>query len=131
MENKTEQAEENGQQLEQDILTCTVELRGKVYTFYLRMISMLEDTQLRQRFSEIAVMEDPVKKAEANYRINVEALTQFAVKAPLLPYKAEQSPLAAVAVKELFEDFTPAKDWIAEFIVRDFQTQLVPKVSFL
>lgn len=118
--------------LEQDLLTATATVGGLTYTFGLRHISMLEDIQLRERFSKNQEIQDPAEKAKGNYEINVDALAEFAVKVPELagePVSDIADPKAAT--RAFFEPFSGKKDWIAEFVIRDFQKQLVPSVSFL
>ncbi len=97
-------------------------------TFHLRMISVTEENQLRQKMFGITEAE----KAEKSYQNNVAMLADLSVKLPDGMYD-EAVPKCPVdqAVKSYFAEQSILKERIAEYAVRGYFIKLQPDVSFL
>lgn len=124
-------AENTGtKQIEQDKITIKVTLAGKSATFPLRMISMAEEMQLRQRYTGLTDSSEKGSVSDQEWQINVDALKEFSLSGDVqVDDPAEKAPHIPVA--EFFHQRTPTKERMAEYAVRGFLSKLAPDVSFL
>lgn len=114
---------------------------GNKITFFLRMIGLVEETQIRQR--SVALTDD--EKATKEYETNVQILKDLSVDKPngLYPPRpeshdaadktkyAEDFPTAFAMVEEFFRDKSVLKERIAFYAVRGYFVRLSPEESFL
>jgi len=114
-------------QIEQDAITVVAKLAGKSARFTLRMISMQEEQQLRQRFTALNDG-DQTDRIEKEYQINKDALIKF----NLADVEQEQigESLKYISITDFFAERTPFTERIAEFVTRGFLQQLNPEISF-
>jgi hypothetical protein len=106
---------------------------NEAITFHLRMISVAEDSKFLQKFIDLA---DDDAKTDKEYQIYVDALADWAVEMPMRSNgDGKDKPLGKsdpqVAIKEYFAQRTPKKEWVADYAIRAFRSQLQPDVSFL
>lgn len=118
-----------------------VQFRGTTLNLSLRLISVLEDTEYQQRFTQIADKKGEAR-ANAEYRIFADALAAWSAEMPTTSNsktdaKGEpvitpiaKSGTAADAVKAFFAEKTPAKEWIAVTAVSTYRGELFPSVIF-
>jgi hypothetical protein len=117
-------------------ISVKTKLGNEVAIFHLRMISSVEERELRQRYTDLK--ED--EKADKDYKINVDALAEFSVEVPQTEDdKGQFIPLVnfekygdpASAVREYFEQRGNVKERIANYAVIAFMNRLTPEISFL
>lgn len=118
-----------------------VRFRDTTLNLSLRLISVLEDTEYQQRFTQIADKKGEARAA-AEYKIYADALAAWAAEMPTTSNgktneKGEPviTPIAkagevADAVKAYFAEKTPAKEWIAVTAVSTYRGELFPSVIF-
>lgn len=120
-------------------ISLSVGFKSEKPIFHLRMISVTEEQEYLQRFSDIA--DNDVEKADKTYQILVDGLKSFASDFPqkteivegketkvLLVEKAS-SPSDAIA--KYFEEKSVVKERIANTAILAFRNQMQPDVSFL
>jgi hypothetical protein len=121
--------------MNKETISFNIEGRGENLTLHLGMISVAEDTQYTQRFSQIADLKDKAK-ADKEYQIYVDSLAEWASEMPTRKNGdggdhplGEGSP--ADAIRAYFGERSNAKEWIAVTAVSAFRNSLYPRVSFL
>ena len=102
--------------------------------FSLKQINVKEDSDLIQRFIDIA---DEGDKSEATYKVKAEFLAEYATPFPTdlkkdgkkvaRPDDALDSP---EAMKAFFDDADVDKDWLSETAVNTLRNRHAPSVSF-
>jgi hypothetical protein len=103
--------------------------------FALRMISVADESAFIQRFVDLA---DDGSRAEKHFGIYVDALADWSVEMPMLiNAEGKETPVGkkgedpASAVRSYFADRTTAQEWLADYAIRAYRSQLQPNVSFL
>lgn len=120
-------------QIEQETITIRVSLAGKAVILSMRMLSMTEESQLRQRYSGLTDSTEKGTVADQEWLINRDALKEFAADGDLqviTTSAADQKP-EPVPVAEYFSQRSAFKERVAEYAVRGFLSKLAPDVSFL
>ncbi|HEX8248967.1 MAG TPA: hypothetical protein VF599_12390 [Pyrinomonadaceae bacterium] len=114
---------------------------GNTITFFLRMIGIAEESQLRQKMFGLTEAE----KAEKQYQLNVDMLADLSVQMPdgMFPNKPkelgpgtqptyiENFSTPAEAVRAFFEEQSVTKERTAYFAVNAYLVRLQPEESFL
>ena len=114
---------------------------GSKITFFLRMIGLVEETEIRQR--SVALTDEA--KAAKEYETNVQILKDLSVEKPigLFPDRptvsnqddetvyADGFNTAAAMIDEFFREKTSLKERIAFYAVRGYFIRLSPEESFL
>lgn len=118
-------------------------------TFHLRMISIDEETKLRQRMFGLTEEE----KAEKAYQNNIDMLADLSESVPtarrvvttmekrdgdkkereyaeIKEVELVEGKSAAAAVREYFAEKSSLKERVAEYAVRGYFIKLQPEVSF-
>jgi hypothetical protein len=106
----------------------TVEVSVKydrTYTFYLRLISIAEENQLRQRAFGL----NEEERAKKEYQINVGMLADLSVKMPD-GIEAKKGKSIGDAVSEFFREKNALKERIAFFAIRAFFLRIQPSDFF-
>lgn len=116
---------------------------GTKLTFFLRMIGISEENQLRQK--AFGLSDD--EKAEKEYQNNVDILAELSEKMPvgLFPNKPEELPPGTaesgiiyiekfktprLAIEKFFAEKSVVKERIAFYAVRSYFLRLQPEESF-
>lgn len=115
-------------------ISLAVGYKDTKVTFHLGMISMKEEAQYTQRFTDIADKDD--NKSDKEYQIILDSLAAWAVNpATQLTKDGKQVPLGkgtpAEAIHEFFKDKTHEKERILHATMVYFRNEMSPEVSFL
>ncbi len=122
--------------MNKETISFKLEGRGESLTLHLGIISIAQDTEYTQRFTEIADLRAK-EKAEKEYQIYVDALSAWATDMPTRKNgTGKDEPLAksgtpADAIKAYFSDRSNSKEWLAVTAINVFRNSLYPKVNFL
>lgn len=114
---------------------------GNKITFFLRMIGLVEETQIRQR--SVALTDN--EKAAKEYETNVQILKELSTKVPdgLYPDRPENCDpedgtiysdsfsTAAGMIEDFFSEKSVLKERLAFYAVRGYFVRLSPEESFL
>lgn len=118
-----------------------VRFRDTTLNLSLRLISVLEDTEYQQRFTQIADKKGEARAA-AEYKIYADALAAWSAEMPTtsngktdkdgnpITTPISKHTVVADAVKDYFAEKTPAKEWIAVTAVSTYRGELFPSVIF-
>jgi hypothetical protein len=98
---------------------------GHKLTFFLKMIGLVEEQQLRQKSFGVADDEKAVKE----YELNVQILKDLSVKKPIQLVSGEEKG-DEIDLDTLFGERTPTSERIAFYAVRAYFMRLLPAESF-
>ena len=103
----------------------------KPVTFHLRMITIPEESALRQKMFGLTDEE----KAEKSYQNNVDILADLSVKSPdgideKIKASGKVTDFAKEVVQAYFAERTVLKERLAEYAVRGYFYKLQPEVFF-
>lgn len=97
---------------------------GAKYTFFLRMIGLAEEQQIRQKSFGVADEE----KAAKEFELNVQILADLSVTHPV--HSVDGGENSPVQLTDLFAEKTPTSERIAYYAVRAYFLRLLPSESF-
>ena len=120
--------------MNKETISIKVEGRGEAVTFHLGMISVADDAEFMQRFTQISDLE-PRKKSESEYKIYADALAAWSTDMPVKSNgtgKEEKlgKGTPEEAIRAYFADKSNAKEWVAVAAITAFRNSLYPKVTF-
>ena len=97
-------------------------------TFHLRLITLDEENQLRQKMFGLTEAE----QAEKSYQHNVDFLADYSEVLPEGMY-GDAIPKCPIpeAVRQYFSEKSVIKERTAEYAVRAYFSKLTPDISFL
>lgn len=97
-------------------------------TFHLRLISIDEENQLRQKMFGLSEKE----KTEKSYQNNVDLLADLSTKLPdgMFGDAVPKCPTDC-AVREYFADKTVLKERLADYAVSAYFAKITPTIDFL
>jgi actin-related protein len=119
--------QENKKQIEQDVIVITATLAGKSATFALRMVSMQEEQQLRQRYSALndGDQKDRISK---EYLINADAITNYLTDG--IKTQDPEKKDIEITAEQFFNNKTAWTERVSEFVMRGYLAKLNPEISF-
>lgn len=121
--------------MDNEKISLGVNFANENLIFHLRMISLNEEQELRQRYAEI--LPDDVGKEQKYYRVIIDALKEFSVDYPqkyerdkkVLLVEGAKSP--AAAIEDYFGEMTIAKERLANGLFLSYRERMQPTVIFL
>lgn len=105
-----------------------LDLFGTEITFFLRMISMEEESQYVDRLVKVSAD----KNREKDYEFLVDQLASWSYQAPSISPDPELEAKDTIEyIKEYFKDMTISKERIVNQAVSAYRRAIVPDVDFL
>lgn len=109
-----------------ETIEVSVTYRSK-FTFFLKMIGLAEEQQLRQKGFGITDEEKALKE----YELNVQILKDLSVKKPVQVAAGEALETTnEIDLEVLFSERNPTTERIAYYAVRAYFIRLLPSESF-
>ncbi len=110
--------------------SITAGYKPNMTTFYLRMITVVEENQFLERFSDISDAMNDIQRSEHEYEAMVDALKSWSVKAPTVKGQEESSDPPAEAIEKLFGEHAAENHRIVNAVLARYRQALSPDVSF-
>lgn len=109
---------------------------GEITYFPLRVISMLEESNFLERYTEIADTDAKDKRINLEFDLCVDALASWVAEPIFKKEAGKEVPLfpdaetAAESVRQFFQDPDSETQRIANQVVLNFRSKLIPTVVF-
>ena len=110
--------------------SITAGYKPDLMTFYLRMISVVEEHKFIEQFTDISDSMNDIQRSEHEYRTMIDALKSWSVKAPTRKGEPESSEPPADAIEAIFGEHTAENHRIINAVLAKFRDALAPDVIF-